>query len=300
MARNGAVKFRDLPKRDSAAEQAYNEFNEFVALAINATKINCTDRAVKFGYQEEYLAKRNLILCNQVGYDKITNTWAKCYGYGFNKYWNAENIQFVLPSPYKSFMRPAYYEPDENGAYLLYGLPFNISFGQIIQWHTERMAAADKTIVQNLEAVKTPFICVVKDKDTRLSLQQAIQQRQQGEPVVIVDNNIVDGLKGVQTYTDFIVPQVFEYQTQIRDRLLNKLGTMSANINKRERVQVGEVNATVGQCEDFVYALIDNFNTQTAAYGLPFEMVLNTSLEELYAITTGTEESIKNEELSND
>ena len=57
---------------------------------------------------------------------------------------------------------------------------------------------------------------------------------------------------------------------------------MSANINKRERVQVGEVNATVGQCEDYIYLMIDTFNKQMDTYGLPFKMRLNGSLESLY------------------
>ena len=73
-----------------------------------------------------------------------------------------------------------------------------------------------------------------------------------------------------------------------RDKLLNKLGIMSANINKRERVQVGEVNATVGQCSDYIYMLVDCFNKQMDTYGLPFKMELNGSLEELY--TGGPEE----------
>ena len=79
-----------------------------------------------------------------------------------------------------------------------------------------------------------------------------------------------------------MVDKFATYRDQERDRLLNKLGIMSANINKRERVQVGEVNATVGQCMDYIYLLIDTFNKQMETYGLPFEMVLNESLEELY------------------
>jgi hypothetical protein len=75
---------------------------------------------------------------------------------------------------------------------------------------------------------------------------------------------------------------VEQYRTIIRDRLLNKLGIMSANINKRERVQVGEVNATVGQCVDYIYLWIDTFNAQMKDYGLPYRMELNGALEELY------------------
>ena len=57
---------------------------------------------------------------------------------------------------------------------------------------------------------------------------------------------------------------------------------MSANIDKKERVQVGEVNATTGQCVDYIYMIIDTFNKYCNYYNLPFKMSLNGSLEELY------------------
>ena len=97
-----------------------------------------------------------------------------------------------------------------------------------------------------------------------------------------VGKPLAKSLEGVQTYTEYIADKVETLKDQRRDQLLNKIGTMTANINKRERVQVGEVNATVGQCEDYIYMFIDNVNRQFTEYGLPFEMKLNTSLEELY------------------
>ena len=42
------------------------------------------------------------------------------------------------------------------------------------------------------------------------------------------------------------------------------------------------MNATVGQCEDYVYTLIDTFNAQMETYGIPVHMESNNSLEELY------------------
>ena len=57
---------------------------------------------------------------------------------------------------------------------------------------------------------------------------------------------------------------------------------MTANINKKERVQSAEVNATIGQATDYIYMLIDTFNKQMDAYALPFKMELNGALEEIY------------------
>ena len=58
---------------------------------------------------------------------------------------------------------------------------------------------------------------------------------------------------------------------------------MSANTDKRERVQVGEVNATLAQCTDYLYLLIDTFNRQMQDYGLDLKMDTNSSKNELYA-----------------
>ena len=152
------------------------------------------------------------------------------------------------------------------------------------------MLECDISIRQNLKATRTPFVAVVKDKDTRLSLLSAIEQKEEGKPAVVTSTDIAEGLKGVVFDTPYIVDKVEQYRTIIRDRLLNKLGIMSANINKRERVQVGEVNATVGQCVDYIYLWIDTFNAQMKDYGLPYRMELNGALEELYTEDTITEE----------
>ena len=47
-------------------------------------------------------------------------------------------------------------------------------------------------------------------------------------------------------------------------------------------MQSAEVNATLGQATDYIYVLIDTFNKQCKNYGLPFEMIFNGSMEEIY------------------
>ena len=63
-------------------------------------------------------------------------------------------------------------------------------------------------------------------------------------------------------------------------------------------MQVGEVNATVGQCEDYIYLMIDTFNAQMETYGLSFKMKLNGSLEELYNEENADENADENENIS--
>lgn len=258
-----------------------NEFDKYAALAVNAIKIECTDPAIKFGYLEERFIKQQLVFTNYVGYDRLINMWAKAYAYGLNDYWQAKTVTFVFPNR-KGYTRELSYEPKPIGAYLIQGYPGNITLASIIQKATDTMQICDSAIIQNLEASKTPHYVLVKDEDTRLSLEQAIQQRQAGKPVIVVDETLGDCMKGVPNLTEFVVPQIYEFRTSVRNDLLNELATMTANTNKRERVQVGEVNAMVGLCEDHIYSLIDNIERQFKEYDLPFKISLNTSLEELY------------------
>lgn len=273
------VKIRDLnPPRPYLIE---NDFEEYAALAANAIKIDCLDPTIKFGYLEEKFIKKQLIETNFVGYDTMINMWAKCYGYGLNDYWQPDRLTFIFPNR-RGFTRQISYEPKRFGAYIIQGYPGNITLAAIIQKATATMQLCDSAIIQNLEASKTPHYVLVKDDSVRLSIETAIQQRQAGAPVIVVDETLGDSMKGIPNLTEFVVPQIYEYKQQVRAELLNKLGTMTANVNKRERVQVGEVNAMVGLCEDYVYSLIDNVNRQFEEYGLPFKISLNTSLEELY------------------
>lgn len=266
-------KIRDLNPAFSGG--ASTRFLEYKNLLINAVSI----KGLKFN--EERFVKSCLIENGAVGFDRLTDKWANVYGEGINDLGNPETLTFVFPNR-STYQRRAYYEPDEIGAYMILALPNTFALATMIRETVDIEAMCDKAIRQNLKACQTPYIVVVKDEDTRLSVLQAIQEKEEGDPVVIVSADISEGLKGVQTETPYMVDKFVAYRDQERDRLLNKLGIMSANINKRERVQVGEVNATVGQCVDYIYLLIDTFNKQMETYGLPFEMVLNESLEELY------------------
>ena len=269
-------KFRDLARVKRVYACGSSLYEEYKALLMNAVKISLLPAHI------ERFVKSCMIENNQVGFDCITRRWAIAFGEGVNEYWLPTTITFFFPNNKKSYKRPAFYEPATNGAYLIHALPTDTSFFEIISATTNEMRECDISIRQNLKATRTPFVAVVKDENTRLSLLSAIEQKEEGKPAVVTSADIAEGLKGVVFDTPYIVDKVEQYRTIIRDRLLNKLGIMSANINKRERVQVGEVNATVGQCVDYIYLWIDTFNAQMKDYGLPYRMELNGALEDLY------------------
>lgn len=277
-----SIKIKDLNPCFKKSGVKYSAFSEIQNLLANAIKISNVD------FTTEAIIKRYLF-DGYVGYDKIRNVWCNVYGTGINRQGNPTQLIFVYENG-ETFTRPAYYEPNNFGAYIIKATPLPFSFNNMINYTTNVMQECDKTIIQNLEANRTPFIAVLKNEDLKLSLEHAIEQKQDGKPVILVSPELGDALQGIEIKTNYVVDKIASFKYDERDRLLNKIGIMSANTDKRERVQVGEVNATLNQCTDYIYLLIDTFNQQMKDYNLPFEMSFNGALEELYLQNEKVEE----------
>jgi hypothetical protein len=278
-----ARKVRDLnPYGRKHPYGSFSRYNEYLNLLLNAVKIVKKGSGDTLPFVEETFAKRALLENNAVGYDKVINSWYYVYGEGRNKFGKPTQLVLVTANG-RTLSRTACWDKNEDGAYIIYGLPLEgVSMGAIIEQTTDFMTNCDVAMAQNLNACKKPFIVVCKDENLRLSFEQAIQQQQEGQAVVMVSQELGDGLKAINISTDFLVDKFEQVRDAERDTLLNKLGILTSNVNKRERVQSAEVNATLGQATDYIYMLIDTFNKQCETYDLPFEMVFNGSMEEIY------------------
>lgn len=295
--KESAKKIRDLnPARHNKPYGVYSRFDEYFNLLLNAVKINVKSTGKALNYATEHYVKYGLFDGGAMGYDKVVKKWASCYGEGLNEEGNPTSLIFVTANG-KTWTRNAYYENKEDGAYLLKALPnATMTMSSLIKETTDFMENCDIAMRQNLEACKTPYIVVCKDEDLRLSFEQAIQQKQKGQAVVVVSEQLGDGLKAIDIGVTYLVDKFKEVRDEERNTLLNKLGIMTNSIEKRERVQSAEVNATIGQATDYIYLLIDTFNKQCETYGLDFEMVLNGSLEEIYVDANG-DGKVDNEEV---
>ena len=275
------VKVKDLNPASNKPYGVYNRFNEYFNLLLNSVKVidKVTGKPLNFATQN--FLKKGLFENNAMGYDKVVEKWAYIYGEGLNEEGNPTSLIFVTANG-KTWRRKASYENEEGGAYLVKALPYTMSMASLIRETTDFMTNCDVAMRQNLEACKTPYIVICKDKNLQLSFEQALQQKQDGQAVIVVSEQLGEGLKAVDISVPYLVDKFSETRDQERDTLLNKLGIMTANINKKERIQSAEVNATIGQTTDYIYLLIDTFNFQCETYGIPYEMQLNGCLEEIY------------------
>ena len=275
-------KIKDLnPISICRANGVYSRFEEYFNLLMNAVKVVSAQGEASINYEEETFLKRGLFENGSMGYDKITKKWYYVYGLGLNDDGDPTELCFVTANG-KTFTRPAYYDNKDDGAYKVDALPINMSMSQMIKATTDFMINCEMAMTQNLEACKTPYIVVCKNENLRLSFETALQQKQTGQAVVVVSEELGDGLKAVDIGVTYLVDRFAEARDTERDTLLTKLGILTANIDKKERVQSAEVNATLGQASDYIYMLIDNFNKQCDSYGLPYRMLFNGSMEEIY------------------
>ena len=284
MARNpNSKKIRDLnPERRKKPYGVFSRYGEFLNLLLNAVKINDKGSGQPLPFVVETFAKRALFENGAVGYDKVTKRFYYVYGEGLDEYGKPTQLVLVTANGV-SITRKAYYDNDKDGAYLIDGLPIpNLTMGAIIKETTDFMSNCDVAMRQNLEACKTPYIVVCRDDDLRLSYEQALQQKQEGQAALVVNEQVGEGLKAINIATNYLVDKFAQARDAERDTLLNKLGILTSNINKRERVQSAEVNATLGQATDYIYLLIDTFNKQCESYAIPYEMIFNGSMEEIY------------------
>lgn len=284
----------DMPKWELDRSR-YDERAEFMNLLLNAVALKRTDGEI-VPYPQEQFFKKQIIYRNVVGYCRVGDVFTEVDGMDIDLYRFPEYIIMRTGNGRPLGTRKADYAPNLSGNYILFGLPFSMSLAELVFSAADEIAETDKAIRQNRRACQTPYFMICSDPETRLSLEHAIQQQQDGTPVVIVDEKIAGDIKGIATVTPFLVDKFLQYRDAVRDRLFNKLGIMSANINKKERVQVGEVNATVGQCLDYIYMLVDNLNRQFESYGLPYRMETNGSTEELYTDMDEEEESEEEED----
>ena len=278
-----ARKVRDLnPERRNRPYGTFSRYSEYLNLLLNAVKIIDKGSGETLPFVVETFVKRALFENGAAGYDKITKQWYFVYGEGLDDYGKPTQLVLVTANG-KAFMRKAYYDKDEDGAYEVLGLPIpNLTIGAIIQETTDFMQNCDVAMRQNLEACKTPYIVVCRDENLRLSFDTALQQKQLGQAAIVVSEELGDGLKAISVNTPYLVDKFEQARDAERDTLLNKLGILTSNVNKRERVQSAEVNATLGQATDYIYLLIDTFNKQCESYDIPCEMQFNGSMEEIY------------------
>lgn len=272
-----SVRVKDLPKVEGGgvSRPLYTKA-EYLNLLTNAVTIEGLD------FKKARYVIKILIDEGAIGYDSITDRFYKISEIGKDEEGDPIKGIFYAQNN-KKFTRMLSYEPKEDGAFYIRALPYGeVTLREIVEQSCDFIALCDKALIQNLKACMTPYIVAVKDKDTLLSVRHAIEQKQDGQAVLIVSEGLSDALQATKIGVEFLGDKFIQLEDGEVNRLLKKIGIVT-DIIKGERVQTSEVNANVCQASDYIYMMIDTFNKQCEQYGLQrYKMVSNGTFEELY------------------
>lgn len=141
------------------------------------------------------------------------------------------------------------------------------------------------SMLQNLYASRCPDILGVNDKNVILSIMQAMQQKYMGLPAIYLDNGIIDAetVRQIKLSADFNVDKYIALTQQIVSETLAHYGILSATSDKKERVQVGEIEATGDFAYDAIYSIIDYVNRDAEKQNCPIRLEFNGALDDFSA-----------------
>lgn len=113
----------------------------------------------------------------------------------------------------------------------------------MIQLYSADLTNIKRTIDTNIESQKMPIIVKCSDKQ-KLSLKQAIKQKQDNEPVIYADKGLeTNEISVLKTDTPIVFDKLQVQKTNILNECLTFLGINNANTDKRERLVTSEVES---------------------------------------------------------
>ena len=152
----------------------------------------------------------------------------------------------------------------------------------------------------NLVACETSQVYECGNDKTVTEMKSVFKKRSLGIPAIFSRKEGIDGsVKNIGSNVPFIADKLNQIYTEDKNHVLSRLGILTSNSDKKERVQVGEITAQVGEVVDSIYTFIDTFNYDAKRSGIPQRMELNAVVEEYYGQENENKEVIENEYIGN-
>lgn len=152
------------------------------------------------------------------------------------------------------------------------------------------MAEIDAAIMTNISNCSASDILAVASEMEKKAINDAVRKRNVGAPAVAIikppkkdvtqdiDNTIATVIKG--NATAYIADKLFDLQGAFETEQLKRLGVLSSNDYKRERVQSAEVTASASAVLDWAYIMIDTINNDAKLAGDETRARFNGTVEQ--------------------
>lgn len=171
-----------------------------------------------------------------------------------------------------------------------------------LDMQVNKIVELEISMLQNLLASRSPDILGVTDKSVILSIMQAMQQKYIGMPAIYLDAGGIDGetVQQIKLSADFNVDKYIALTQQIVSETLAHYGILSATSDKKERVQVGELEATGDFAYDAIYSIIDYVNRDAEKQNCPIRLDFNGALDDFTANRNLPDDTQPAEDAEND
>ena len=126
-----------------------------------------------------------------------------------------------------------------------------VSTYDIVMHYVNKMTECERTMDVNVKAVKTPYIFACDDKDV-MTFKRMFQQIDGNVPALYMDRGInLDSISVMQTGVKFLCNDIMDYKKSVENELFTFLGFNNSPIDKKERVNVHEVESNNQLIESF-------------------------------------------------
>ena len=143
----------------------------------------------------------------------------------------------------------------------------------------EKIARIDLAIENNLIMSSMGFVYSCDDVNVK-SMKEALRQASQGDFAVFATQNITDRINADKAQAQFYADKYYELKEKYVKEVLTRLVGIASTSEKKERTTSFDTN--IGESIDTAYMYVDTFNADCEKYNIPFKMVINSTIEELY------------------
>lgn len=278
MAKQNKIKSCDEEYAEYRQRIINAEYENILNLILNSVKIKNLEN-----YVPENIVKRWLFELGRVAVLKLNDEilFAMCDGVGVDAY--GRPTQYTIRT-----QNGKTWTLDANADMLkgvLYIQPNKRGIFEYLYHRCEELAYVRLCMENNLIATENQVVYECSDIDTVNKMKIAYKKREIGMPVIFAsgaDKSFVDGVNVLGKDVPFIADKLLAMYTNIRNEILEHYGILAGNTDKKERVQVGEIQSQVGYVIDNIYMFIETFNYYAKVNNMPYEMTLNSTVENLY------------------
>lgn len=192
-------------------------------------EINLYERGIALFFCDERVGK---FLCTQCSYQGRLNLY--------------NNPTRYQPIGVNYHYKELHYKPYGEGGECvpIWDNRMRITFKDVMAVYAHRLATIDRAFDVNAGSMMLPII-VTADPRTRNTVSNILQQREEGQPIILaLDNLDPSSLFNVfPNATPYLLDKFMQAKAQVTNEAMSYLGIQSQGLEKRERVIEDEVNA---------------------------------------------------------